>query len=63
MPGQDRMDFVAAVECLQRQSSLYPEVDAAKSMFDDFVVLHSLLTPYVHNSVSVLGLGNQGMFL
>lgn len=54
MPPQQRIEFVAAVECLQTQQSAYLDVDAAKSAFDDFIVLHYHLTPFVHMSVRCL---------
>jgi hypothetical protein len=47
------MDFVAAVECLMTQPSLYPEIEAARSAFDDFVALHWNITGLHHMSVSV----------
>lgn len=51
MPGEMRINYTDAVQCLMESESEYTEVDGAKSAFDDFAVLHYNLTPFVHNSV------------
>lgn len=51
MPAEERISFTNAVQCLQQKPSRYPEIEAAKSLFDDFVVLHWNLTGFHHFSV------------
>ena len=54
MPAEMRIGYVSALQCLMESESEYPDVDGAKTAFDDFAVLHYNLTPFVHNSVSGL---------
>ncbi|KAI2468693.1 Di-copper centre-containing protein [Annulohypoxylon bovei var. microspora] len=54
IPGEERIDYVRAVNCLMELPNVYPNVTGPKSMFDSFGVLHYKLTPYVHNSAYFL---------
>lgn len=51
LPGEMRIKYTDAIQCLMNSDSLYTDVEGAKTAFDDFAVLHYNLTPYVHNSV------------
>lgn len=53
MPDEERISFTDAVQCLQKKPSVNADIEAAKSLFDDFVVLHMNVTPYHHNSVLI----------
>ncbi|KAK6825650.1 hypothetical protein PG987_013144 [Apiospora arundinis] len=54
IPGEERIAYRKAVECLMQKPSVFPNVEGAKSSFDDFAVLHVAFTPYVHNSATFL---------
>ncbi|CAI4217905.1 unnamed protein product [Parascedosporium putredinis] len=54
MPAEMRIGYVSALQCLMESESEYPDVDGAKTAFDDFAVLHYNLTPFVHNSATFL---------
>ena len=54
LPGEMRIKYTDAVQCLMSTEPEYTDVDGARSSFDDFAVLHYNLTPYVHNSVRCL---------
>ncbi|PKS10237.1 hypothetical protein jhhlp_001987 [Lomentospora prolificans] len=54
LPAEMRIKYVDAVQCLMESESEYPDVDGAKTSFDDFAVLHYNLTPFVHNSATFL---------
>ncbi|KAM7198233.1 tyrosinase-like protein [Naviculisporaceae sp. PSN 640] len=45
-----RRNFIAAVECVQRKPSILPTgvAPGAKSLFDDFVFVHMRQTPTIH---------------
>ena len=51
MPGEMRIKYTDALQCLMSSDPEYTDVDGAKTSFDDFAVLHYNLTPFVHNSV------------
>jgi tyrosinase len=55
LSAADRKAFIAAVKCVQAKPSTFPPGQAAgaKSLYDDFVALHLLQTPFIHLSVSL----------
>ncbi|ROT37760.1 Di-copper centre-containing protein [Sodiomyces alkalinus F11] len=54
IPAKKRIDFVRAVNCLMSSESLNPDLEGARSRFDDFGVLHHQVSNYVHFSASFL---------
>ncbi|ETS81132.1 hypothetical protein PFICI_06134 [Pestalotiopsis fici W106-1] len=54
IPSDERIAYTKAVQCLVDKPGLMSIFEGSKTAFDDFTVLHILLTPYVHVSASFL---------
>jgi len=55
LPKSERKQYIAAVKCLQTKPSLFAgQFGAAKSMYDDFVIIHLFQTLNIHLSGTFL---------
>ncbi|OHE93365.1 tyrosinase central domain-containing protein [Colletotrichum orchidophilum] len=56
LPAEERKAYVAAIKCLQSSPSLLNPVElpAAKSLFDDFVLIHLNQTAMIHLTANFL---------
>ena len=54
-----RKSYIKAVQCVQKTGSILPAGTSAgsKTLFDDFVYVHMMSTPYIHFTVSFLSYG------